>query len=219
MRTRQNSFSLFCNILPLVICNLSISSVSYAQSQGMEGFYATFGNKIGFLYDMTTVVEVGVKGLWLQPDGRFAQTEAGMTGDFDTYCNEYPKNCGRYEISNGKYTSWKDSYPDDEPETESFTQQGDDLIIGEVSYKKIPPVSDLRLEGDYRMFGSSGTVHSFGQDGSYVRTFKDNVRTGSYKIDGYTVSFFFDDGETETEAFFMIENLPVMDSDLYEKLD
>ena len=219
MHDYQNSPTPIARAIPLAICTAVVSLGNPAQAQGIDGFYATTGNKVGFNHNLTAVVELGIKGLWLQPDGRFAQTESGMAGDFNAYCDKYPKNCGRYEISNGQYTSWKESFPDNPPKTASFAQNEDELIIGENRYQKIYPVSDLRLEGDYSIIGSGRTVHSFSQDGSYVRTFKDNVRTGNYKIDGYTIIFSLDDGETETEAFFTMEDWLVMDSKWYEKLD
>ena len=226
------------------------------QGKRIDGFYVGIGAKTGVSVLAQTVVEVGAKGLWIKSDGRYALTEAGITGDFNTYCDQYPKNCGRYQIANGEYTTWRSGSTQSTrlqiytAKKQPFSQQGKDLILGKTRYRHIPPLSDFRLNGDYRLLradsatgvgdrvrsGYVETNYGFSQDGRFIKggsvsMFSEfgnssvltsgnrNVRIGRYKINGYTLALSFDDGETQTKAFFMIDGVPVINGDLYEELN
>ena len=159
------------------------------KGQLLEGFYVGIGAKTGVSVLAQVTVEVGAKGLWMKSDGRYALTEAGITGDFDAYCQKYSKNCGRYQIANGQFTTWRAGSTQDtrlqlyKVKTKSFAQQGNDLILGKTRYRHIPPMSNFRLNGDYRLLRadsvtgignqvSSGyveTAYGFTQDGRFVK--------------------------------------------------
>ncbi len=224
--------------------------------QSLDGFYVGFGAKVGVSVLAQATVEVGAKGLWMQPDGRYALTETGITENFEAYCRQYPKNCGRYQIADGQYTTWRTATTQDEllqlyeVETKPFAQSGNDLILGETRYRYVAPATNLKLNGDYRLFsadsatdvagqtssGSAETNYGFRADGRFVKggsvsMFSDSggtsvltggdqqTRVGSYQIDGYTLTLTFDDGEIQKKAFFLLDDLPVIEGDTYQKLN
>ena len=224
------------------------------EGERLDGFYAAIGSKAGVSATAQVTVEVGAVGLWLKPDGRYAHTESGIVGDFDTYCERLPKNCGRYEISNGGYKTWRMATNLEtklqlyRKETEKFAKRGRDIVLDGFHYRYVAPLSDFRLDGDYRLLkagsqtdavgresgGYIETAYGFKKDGRFVKggsvsmftadpgvrthTFGDRkARTGKYRIDGYTLTLTYDDGETEREAFFMMDTTPVIDGDMYEK--
>ncbi len=224
--------------------------------QSLDGFYVGLGAKTGVSILAQVKVEVGAKGLWMQPDGRYALTETGITGDFAAYCNQYPNKCGRYQIADGQYTTWRTASTQDERlqlykvETKPFAQSGNDLILSKTRYRYVAPATNLKLDGDYRLLradsatgvtgqtnnGYAETNYGFGSDGRFVKggsvsMFSDfggssvltsgdrTARVGSYQINGYTLTLTFDDGEMQQKAFFMLDGVPVIEGDLYEKLN
>lgn len=78
----------------------------------------------------------------------------------------------------------------------------------------------LWLQPDGR-FVKGGSVSMFSDFGSSsVQTGGDRqARTGTYQINGYTLTLNFDDGETQSKAFFLLDEVPVIEGDLYEKLN
>ena len=224
--------------------------------QSLEGFYVGIGAKTGVSLLAQVTVEVGAKGLWMQPDGRYALTETGITGDFEAYCNQRPKNCGRYQITDGQYTTWRAGSTQDrrlqllKVDTKPFAQSGNDLVLGKTRYRYVAPATNLKLDGDYRLVradsatdlggqtksGYAETSYGFRPDGRFIKggsvsMFSDfggssvlssgdrQARIGSYQIDGYTLTLTFDDGEMQQKAFFMLEGVPVIEGDMYEKLN
>ncbi|MEL6438048.1 MAG: hypothetical protein AAFQ80_02160 [Cyanobacteria bacterium J06621_8] len=225
-------------------------------SQKLDGFYVTIGSKTGVSVVGQVQLEVGAKGLWIQPDGRYALTESGMTGEFDAYCERLPKNCGRYIIADGQYATWRKGSTNDaqlqlyKVNRESFTQSGQDLLISKTKYRYVPPASNLKLTGDYRLLRAGATnniggqsssgyvenIYGFSADGRFVKggsmsmlsnfggssvltSGNRQMRQGTYEINGYTLTLKFADGETQTKAFFILDGVPAINGDLYEKIN
>ncbi|MEM8719400.1 MAG: hypothetical protein AAGE84_08830 [Cyanobacteria bacterium P01_G01_bin.39] len=224
--------------------------------QSLDGFYVGIGAKAGVSLLAQVTVEVGAKGLWMQPDGRYALTETGISEDFEAYCGQYPNKCGRYQITNGQYTTWRAASTQDsrlqllKVDTKPLTQSGNDLILGKTRYRYVAPAANLKLNGDYRLIradsatavggetnsGYAETTYGFSPDGRFVKggsvsMFSDfggssvltngdrKARIGSYQVNDYTLTLTFDDGEIQQKAFFMMDGVPVIEGDLYEKLN
>lgn len=170
----------------------------------------------------------GPSGLWLHPDGRFARTAVGLHKGFDEFCRT-ANSCGQYTIENGRYTWFYDSDSPSEATTESIAKSGDQLQVGDITYQAIAPVRDWRLNGSYQqvtsnIYASAPTTH-FGQNGSLQVTATEpgtdrrTVRNGTYRITGYTLTYSFDNGETETHDFYVIAGRPYIDGSWYSRME
>lgn len=126
------------------------------------------------------------------PSGLYA-TEIPRGGDIQAHCRAEPTDCGLYALKEGGLLSAPKSIEmravaDDigtiESETKPFTQDGDDLVIDEGEYVRLPPFAEgTTFSGTWRyFFASSGStavssasvaserILTLGDDGTFTRT-------------------------------------------------
>ena len=230
MGNYQNSF-LVSKILLATATGLSVLSFNNsAIAQEWERFFARVNNaKTTVKWDGTVRVETAADGLWLKSDGRYADTATGIgtARSFDDFCYEYAKRCGRYQFVNGRYVL-RSNRSNREPEVYSYSRisQTEDRLIGEnITYNSVAPVSNYRLNGNYRALMSRiyGFIYSFDAAGRFAernpKLTTGGVRTGTYSINGYTLVLNYSDGETDVRSFYILDNVPFIDGDWYERLN
>lgn len=186
----------------------------------ISGFYAYLNDRrMRVNADGSMTLSSGPSGLWLNSDGRFAKTAIGLSEGFDSFCRT-ANSCGQYKVQNGQYTWFYDSDSASDAETESISQGGNQLQFRGATYQYIAPARDMRLSGSYQKvtssISSSMRVTAFNQNGGFVvASLDEGGRSGTYRIDGYTLTYSFTDGGTETHDFYMLENRPYIDGVRY----
>ena len=230
MGSYQNSFFCASKILLTLVTSLSVVSSSRSvRAQEWERFFARVNNaKVGVNWDGSVRVETGADGLWLKSDGRYADTATGIgtAASFDDFCYEYAKRCGQYQFVNGQYILQRNSTSEPEIYSYSRISQTEDRLVREnVTYNSVPPVNNYRLSGNYRALMSRvyGFIYSFDTAGRFAvknpKSTTAEVRTGTYTIDGYTLVLNYSDGETDVRSFYILDNVPFIDGDWYERLN
>ena len=68
-----------------------------------------------------------------------------------------------------------------------------------------------------------GFIYSFDTAGRFAvtnpKSTTTEARTGTYSIDGYTLILNYSDGETDVRSFYILDNVPFIDGDWYERLN
>ena len=191
------------------------------QNRIEPSFYAYIDDRgMNVNADGSMTLSSGPKGLWLHPDGRFARTAVGLSKGFDEFCRT-ANSCGQFEMQNGQFIWFYDSDSASDARTESISKSGNQLRVGEITYQYVAPVRDWRLNGNYQKvtgnIDASAPVTYFSRDGRLkVASADGRDRNGTYRINGYSLTYSFDDGETETHDFYIIEGRPYIDGVWYD---
>ena len=225
----RNFYSTSKIVLALIVGLSVVSSSHRVRAQEWERFFARVNNaKTTVNWDGSVKIETAADGLWFKSDGRYADTASGIgTATFDDFCYEYSKRCGQYQVINGRYVL-RSNRSNREPEVYSYSRvsQTEDRLVGEnITYQSVPPVSNYRLNGSYRALMSRvyGFTYSFDTAGRFAeknpKLTTGGVRTGTYSINGYTLVLNYSDGETDVRSFYILNNVPFIDGDWYERLN
>lgn len=198
----------------------------------LDGFYAAITPTPASSANDKNVVA----GLWLKPNGQYAKTNKGKTGNFETFCKENYLSCGRYEIADGKFTSWQTATPLqaalklERKTVQDFAMRSAQFTLDENLFVEIYPLDGLRLDGDFQTQSTDANSPDrigFLRDG---RLFEGGIRarsrqvenqrgnrTGRYTIEEFALEISYDDGTEDKRSIFIIDDTPVIDGQLYER--
>ncbi len=157
-----------------------------APSRRLSGFYATIGSTVSLSLLARTRHLIGINGLLLAQDGRFALTETAMGSTLTQACEQQPIACGHYDASETWFSGWRSTNLLEhsvgflrEDQRSLVSEPDGTLIIGGARYQRIKPNEPTTLDGRFR---SASTGQVDGPDGERLNAYRETLFT--FRADG-----------------------------------